>query len=68
MLTYGLFRTIHRGIKQDFGDRFREHFRAPSPIHQHSQSTGHPVDLECFTIIDREAHQNHKESNAHPSE
>ena len=38
-----------------FGDRFRVHLRAPSPIHQHSQSTGHPVDLECFTIIDREA-------------
>ena len=38
-----------------FGDRFREHLRAPSPIHQHSQSTGHQVDLECFTITDREA-------------
>ena len=38
-----------------FGDRFREHLKAPSPFHQHSQSTGHPVDLECFNIIDREA-------------
>ena len=36
-----------------FGDRFREHLRVPLPIHQHSQSTGHPVDLECLTIIDR---------------
>ena len=38
-----------------FGDRFREHLRAPSHILQHSQSIGHTVDLECFTIIDREA-------------
>ena len=39
-----------------FGDRFREYLRTPpSPIQQHSQSTEHPVDLECFTIIDREA-------------
>ena len=38
-----------------FGDRFKELLRAPSFIHQHSQSTGHSADLECFTIIDREA-------------
>ena len=38
-----------------FGDRFREHLRAPLPIHLHRQTTGHQVDLECFTIIDREA-------------
>ena len=40
-----------------FGDRLREHLRAPSPIHHHSQATGHPVDVECFTIVDREAHR-----------
>ena len=40
---------------RNFGDRFREHLRAQSPIHLHSQTTGHQVDLECFTIIDREA-------------
>ena len=36
-----------------FSDRFREHLRAPSSIHLHSQTTGHQDDLECFTIIDR---------------
>ena len=36
-----------------FGDRFREHLMVPLLIHQHSQSKGHHVDLECFTIIDR---------------
>ena len=38
-----------------FGDRFREHLGGPSSNHQHSQSTGHQVDLECFIIIDRVA-------------
>ena len=38
-----------------FGDRLREHLRALSPIHQHTQTSGHPVDLECFTIVDRDA-------------
>ena len=37
-----------------FGDRFKEHLRAPSPMHLHIQTTGHQVDLESFTIIDRE--------------
>ena len=37
-----------------FGDRYKEHFKAPSPIHLHSSSTGHPVSPECFSIVDRE--------------
>ena len=37
-----------------FGDRLKKHLRAPSPICHHSNSTGHPVSPECFTIIDRE--------------
>ena len=36
-------------------DRLREHLRAPYPIHQHSQTNGHQVDLECFTVANREA-------------
>ena len=38
-----------------FGDRFKEHLKAPSPIHHHSHTTGHPVDPECCTIVDRES-------------
>ena len=38
-----------------FGGKFREHLRTLSPIHQYSQSTGHSMDLESFTIIDRDA-------------
>ena len=26
------------------GDRIKEHFKAPSPIHLHSSTTGHPMD------------------------
>ena len=34
-----------------FGNRLKEHLRAPSP----SNSTGHLVSPECFTIVDRES-------------
>ena len=36
------------------GERIKEHFKAPFPIHQHSSSTGHPLNPECFNIIHRE--------------
>ena len=36
------------------GERIKEHLQAPSPIHQHSSSTGHPLSPECFNIIHRE--------------
>ena len=40
------------------GDRVKEHFKAPSPIHLHSTTTGHPMDLNQFNIV-------HKEVNGH---
>ena len=40
------------------GDRIKEHLKAPSPIHQHSTTTGHPLDPEHFNIV-------HKEINSH---
>ena len=36
------------------GERRREHLKQPSPIHGHSQSTGHPIDNNKFHIIGRE--------------
>ena len=36
-----------------FGGRFREHMRAPSPIHDH-HITGHKLLLENFSIMVRE--------------
>ena len=42
--------------RRTFGDRLREHLRAPSPTYHHSQATGHLVDVDCFISMDREAH------------
>ena len=41
---------------RDLGDRVKEHLKAPSPIHQHSTTTGHPLDLDLFNIIHKEVH------------
>ena len=38
-----------------FGDRYKEHLKAPSPIHLDTSSTWHPVSPECFSIVDRDA-------------
>ena len=37
------------------GDRLKEHLRAPSPIHQYSSTSGHPISPNCFKIIHRES-------------
>ena len=37
-----------------FGERFREHMRAPSPIIDHHNTTGHKVSLDNFSIVGRE--------------
>ena len=36
------------------GERRREYLKQPSPIHGHSQATGHPIDNNMFNIIGRE--------------
>ena len=36
------------------GGRRKEHLKQPSPIHRHSQATGHPIDNNNFNIIGRE--------------
>ena len=37
-----------------FAQRFREHMKAPSPIHDCHNITGHEVSLHNFSIVDRE--------------
>ena len=37
-----------------FGERFREHLKAPSPIYDHSNITGHTTALDNFSIVGRE--------------
>ena len=48
-----------------FGERYKEHLKAPSAIHYHSSQTGHPTNHNNFQIIGREGHslaRNIKES------
>ena len=39
-----------------FGERYKEHLKDPSPIHQHSKHTGHPNSHNNFQIIWREGY------------
>ena len=39
-----------------YGERFKEHLKEPSPIHNHSINTGHPTTQHNFQIIGREGH------------
>ena len=39
-----------------FGERYKEHLKAPSVIHHHSRQTGHPTNHNNFQIIGRERH------------
>ena len=39
-----------------FEERYKEHLKAPSPIHEHQNSTGHITSVENFKIIGREDH------------
>ena len=48
-----------------FGERYKEHLKAPSAIHHHSTITGHSTNHNNFQIIGREGHnlaRNIKES------
>ena len=48
-----------------FGERYKEHLKDPSPIHQHSNHTDHPTSHNDFQTIGREWHslaRNIKES------
>ena len=37
-----------------FAERFREHMKAPSPVHDHHNISGHEVSLDNFSIVGRE--------------
>ena len=48
-----------------FGERYKEHLKDLSPIHQQSNQTSHPTSHNNFQIIEREGHnlaRNIKES------
>ena len=37
-----------------FGERFKEHLKPPSPIFDHSNTSGHNVTINNFNIVGRE--------------
>ena len=37
-----------------FGERFKEHQKAPSPIYDHYNTTGHRIGIDNFSIVERE--------------
>ena len=37
-----------------FGERFKEHQKAPSPIYDYFNTTGHYVTIDNFSIVGRE--------------
>ena len=37
-----------------FGERFKEHQKAPTPIFDHFNTTGHSISVENFNIVGRE--------------
>ena len=37
-----------------FGERYREHLKAPSPINDHNNISGHTTSLDNFSIVGRE--------------
>ena len=39
-----------------FGERFKEHQKAPSPIFDHHNITGHDISVENFNIVGKEDH------------
>ena len=39
-----------------FEERYKEHLKAPSPIFEHNNTTGHTTSVENFKIIRREGH------------
>ena len=39
---------------RSLGERVKEHLKAPSPIHLHSATTGHPLDPNQFNIVHKE--------------
>ena len=45
-----------RESARTFDERFKEHLKAPSPIYEHDNTTGHKTTVDNFKIIGREGH------------
>ena len=45
-----------RETSRTLGERYKEHLKDPSPIHQHSNHTGLPISHNNFQILGKEGH------------
>ena len=43
-------------LSRTFAERYKEHMKAPSPIHDHDNTTGHNISTNNFSIVGREDH------------
>ena len=50
----------NRESSRTFGERFKEHLKAPSPIYDHFNITGHNVTMEDFSIVGSEDQNVHR--------
>ena len=56
---------------RNFEERFKEHLKGPSPIHDHLNISGHAVTIDNFSILGREdqkPRENHKGGPIHKGE
>ena len=56
---------------RNFGEKFKEHQKAPSPIFDHYTITGHNIKLENFSKVgkeDQNLKESHKGSYVHQSQ
>ena len=37
-----------------FAERYKEHMKAPSPIHDHHNTAGHGISIDNYSIVGRE--------------
>ena len=45
---------VHSESARTFAERFKEHQKAPSPIYDHHNISGHTVTIDIFSIVERE--------------
>ena len=52
---------------RNFEERLKEHLKAPSPIYDHHNTSGHDVTIDNFTILGRgpQPLKDHKRSSVH---
>ena len=53
---YRRYIGVYRKVSKKFEERFKEHLKALSPIHDHLKTSGHSVTIDNFSILGKEDH------------